>query len=106
MHCPTHISGNRLYLVMTDVHDIADVVVGTPLDTSDHCFVSCVFRVEQFVPQTVEQIVPTTLPRPSSKCGHRHCRISRSLFRRPPLFYVLKNRFQPPTAEIITIHLI
>ena len=46
---PTHIAGNRLDLVMTDVPDIVDVVVGTPLGTSDHCFVSCVLRVEQSV---------------------------------------------------------
>ena len=37
------------YLVMTDVRDIVDVVVGTPLGTSAHCFVSCVPRVEQSV---------------------------------------------------------
>ena len=43
--------GNRLDLVMTDVPDIVDVVVGTPLGTSDHCFVSCVLRVEQSVPE-------------------------------------------------------
>ena len=40
--CPTHIAGNRLDLVMTDVPDIVDVIVGTPLSTSDHFFVSCV----------------------------------------------------------------
>ena len=34
---------------MTDLSDIVDVVVGTPLGTSDHCFVSCVLRVEQCV---------------------------------------------------------
>ena len=51
MRCPTHIAGNRLDLVMTDVPDIADVVVGTPLCTSDHCFVNCVLRVEQSVPE-------------------------------------------------------
>ena len=50
---PTHIAGNRLDLVMTDVHDIVDVVVGTPLGTSDHCFVSFVFRVEQSVPEYI-----------------------------------------------------
>ena len=43
--------GNRLDLVMTDVPDIVDVVVGTPLGTSDHCIVSCVLLVEQYVPQ-------------------------------------------------------
>ena len=48
--CPTQIAGNRLDLVMTDVLDI-DVFVGPPLGTSDHCFVSCVLRVEQSVPE-------------------------------------------------------
>ena len=33
-----------------DALDIVDVFVGTPLLTSDNCFVSCVFRVEQSVP--------------------------------------------------------
>ena len=47
---PSHIAGNRLNIVMTDVPDIVDVVVGTPLDTSDQCFVSCVLRVEQSEP--------------------------------------------------------
>ena len=37
---PTHIAGKRLRLVMTDVPDIVDVVVGTPLATSDPYFVS------------------------------------------------------------------
>ena len=38
---------------MTDVTDIVDVVVGTPLGTSDHCFVICVcvLHVEQSVPE-------------------------------------------------------
>ena len=30
--CPTHIAGNTLDLVMTDVPDILDVVVDTPLE--------------------------------------------------------------------------
>ena len=34
---PTHIAGNRLDLVITDVPDLVD-------GTSDHCFVSCVTR--------------------------------------------------------------
>ena len=49
VHGPTHIAGIRLDLVMTDVPDVVDVVVGTPLGTSDHCFVSCVLRVEKSV---------------------------------------------------------
>ena len=48
---PTNIAGNRLNLVLTDVPEIVHVVVGTSLGTSDHCFVSCVLRVEQSVPE-------------------------------------------------------
>ena len=51
MRSPTHIAGNRLDLVMTDVPDIVDAVVGTPLCTSDHCFASSVLRVGQSVPE-------------------------------------------------------
>ena len=51
VRCPTHIAGNRLDIVMTDVSEIVDVFVGTPLGTSDHCFGSCVLRVEQSVPE-------------------------------------------------------
>ena len=36
---------------MTDIPDKVDLVVGTQLGTSDHCFVSCVLRVEQSVPE-------------------------------------------------------
>ena len=48
---PTHIAGNRLDLVMTEVPDIVNLVVSTPLDTSDQCFVSCVLHVEQSMPE-------------------------------------------------------
>ena len=51
MRGPTHIAVNRFDLVMTDIPDIVDVAVGTPLGTSDHCFVSCMLRVEQYVPE-------------------------------------------------------
>ena len=51
VHCPTHIVGNRLDLVMMFAPDTVDVFAGTPLRTSDHCFVSCVLRVEQSVPK-------------------------------------------------------
>ena len=54
VRCPTDIAGNRLELVMTDAPDIVDVFVGTPLGISDHCFVSCVLRVEQSVPEPSE----------------------------------------------------
>ena len=64
MRCPTHIGGDRLDLVMIDLPDIVDVVVGTPLSTSDHCFNSCVLRVEPSVTKynvisTVFLIAPT-----------------------------------------------
>ena len=36
---------------MTDAPDIVDVFIGTPMGTSDHCFVSCELRVEQSVPE-------------------------------------------------------
>ena len=45
VHGPTHIAGNRLNLVVVNVPDIKDVVIGTPHGTSDHCFISCVLRV-------------------------------------------------------------
>ena len=51
MLCLTLITGNRPNLVMTDVPEIVYVVVGSSLGTSDHFFVSCVFRVEQSVPE-------------------------------------------------------
>ena len=51
VRCPTHIAGNRLDLVMMDAPDIVDVFVGTPLGTSDHCFVNCMLWVEQSVPE-------------------------------------------------------
>ena len=49
--CATHIAGNRLYFVMTDVPDIVNVGLDTPLGISDHCFVSCVFCVDHSVPE-------------------------------------------------------
>ena len=48
---PTHIDGNRLDLVMTDVPDIVDLFVDAPLWTSDDYFVSCVLRFAQSVPE-------------------------------------------------------
>ena len=51
MRGPTHIAGNRVDLMMAYVPDIVDMIVGTPLGTSDHCFVSCVLRVEQSGPE-------------------------------------------------------
>ena len=36
---------------MTDVSDLVDLVVCTPLGTSDHCFVSFMLCVEQSLPE-------------------------------------------------------
>ena len=54
---PTHIAGNRLDLVMTDGPVIVDVFRGTPLGTSDHCFVSCVIRVGLYR-STISEVLP------------------------------------------------
>ena len=43
----THIAGNRLDLVMTDPPDVVNVSLGSPLGTSDHCFVNCELLVER-----------------------------------------------------------
>ena len=51
MRGPTDIADNRFDLVMTDIHGMVEVFVGTILGSSDHCFVSCVLRVEQSVPK-------------------------------------------------------
>ena len=37
----THIAGNLLDLVMTDAPDVVNVSLGSPLGTSDHCFINC-----------------------------------------------------------------
>ena len=57
VRCPTHIGGNRLDLVMTDVPGIVDVFVGTPLVTFDHCFVSCVFGLSNLYRSTISEVL-------------------------------------------------
>ena len=57
MRGPTHITGNRLDRVMTNVPDIVEVIIVTPLGTSDHCFDSCVVRVEQSVPEYMSEVL-------------------------------------------------
>ena len=42
---------------MTDVPDKVDVFVGTLLGTSDHCFVSCVLRVEQLYRSAISEVL-------------------------------------------------
>ena len=49
--CLTDIASNGLDLVMTNIPGIVDVVVGTPLGTSDHRLVSFVLRIVQSVPK-------------------------------------------------------
>ena len=56
VHCPTYIAGNKLDLGITDVPDIVDVVVGTPLATSDHCFVSSVFVLSGLCRSTMSEV--------------------------------------------------
>ena len=56
VRCPTHFAGNRLDIVMTEVPVIVDVFIGTPLGTSDYCFVSCVLRVEQSLPEFIKRL--------------------------------------------------
>ena len=51
LRCPTRIAGNTLDLVMSDDPDREDVVDGTPFGSSDPCFFSSVFRIEQSVPE-------------------------------------------------------
>ena len=65
VRCPTHIAVNRLDLVMTDTPDIVDVIVGTPLGTSYHCFISCVL-IANLDPQLPMALVCSELV-----CAHR-----------------------------------
>ena len=51
MRCLTDIAGNRLDLVVIDAICIIDVIVGTPLGTSDHRIVSCMLHLEQSKPE-------------------------------------------------------
>ena len=46
---PTHMAGNRLDLVMTNVPDVVKIWVGSPIGSSDHSYVACRLLVEQSV---------------------------------------------------------
>jgi len=46
----THVGGNCLDLVMTDVPDVINVFVGTPLGTSDHSYLELDVNVSQMLP--------------------------------------------------------
>ena len=51
VRCTNHITGSRIDFVMTDAPDIVDMFLGTPMGTSVHCFFSCVFHIQQSVPE-------------------------------------------------------
>ena len=55
MRGPTHITGNRLDRVMTDVPDIVEVVIITPLGTSDHCFAGVWFVLNSLCQSTCQK---------------------------------------------------
>ena len=57
VRCPTHIAGNRVDRMMTDVLDIVDVVVGTPLGTSDHCFSVVCFVLNNLCQSTISEVL-------------------------------------------------
>ena len=57
MRGPTHIVGNRLNLVMTDVSDIVDVFIGTPLGTSDHCLSVVCFVLSSQCQSTMSEVL-------------------------------------------------
>ena len=46
----THRSGNCLDLLLTDSPGVVTARIGSPIGTSDHCFVSAVIKVDQSVP--------------------------------------------------------
>ena len=50
IHRPTHRSGNTLDLIFTDAPAIVASNVGSPIGTSDHCFVSAHIKIEQTIP--------------------------------------------------------
>ena len=55
---PTHISGNRLDLVFTDVPAIVEAKVSECLGTSDHCSIRMDISVNQYIPNaTIERRV-------------------------------------------------
>lgn len=47
----TNIAGNQLDVAMTDAPDIFDVSIGSPLETSNHCFVRCELLMELIAPE-------------------------------------------------------
>ena len=51
IHNPTHRSGNCLDLIFTDTFGVVAGNVGSPIGTSDHCYVSAIIKTEHSVPQ-------------------------------------------------------
>ena len=47
---PTHVSGNCLDLILTDVPGVVTSSVGSPIGTSDHSRISATIRIQQTVP--------------------------------------------------------
>ena len=47
---PTHVSGNCLDLIFTDVPGVVTSCVGSPIGTSDHSYISATVRTRQLVP--------------------------------------------------------
>ena len=50
IHNPTHRSGNCLDLIFTDTLGVVAGNVGSPIGTSDHCYVSAIIKTEHAVP--------------------------------------------------------
>ena len=50
IHSPTHRSGNYLDLIFTDTPGVVAGNVGSPVGTSDHCYVSTIIKTEHAVP--------------------------------------------------------
>ena len=50
IHRPTHKSGNTLDLIFTDAPAIVASNVGSPIGTSDYCFVSAHIKIEHTIP--------------------------------------------------------
>ena len=50
IHNPTHRSGNCLDLIFTDTPVVVAGNVGSPIGTSDHCYVSAIIKTEHAEP--------------------------------------------------------
>ena len=57
VRCLTHIADNRFYLVMTDVPDIVDVFVGTPLGTLITALSVVCFGLNNLYRNTISEVL-------------------------------------------------